>query len=130
MQIRKLVEKQEHTLLAGSLDTEITSLVYDSRKVKPGSVFVCISGTVRDGHDFIPEVMGKGAVAFVVEKEVELVEGYTYIKVPDCRKALAQLSAAYFDYPAEQLKSNKQQGQYLDNLLKSSLAHIVMVRAQ
>ena len=65
MQIRKLVEKINYKLLAGSLDTEITSLVYDSRKIKPGSIFVCIAGTVRDGHDFIPEMMGKGAVAFV-----------------------------------------------------------------
>lgn len=105
MQIRKLVEKQEYTLLAGSLDTEITSLVYDSRKVKPGSLFVCVPGTLRDGHDFIPEVMGKGAVGFVVEKDVELVEGFTYIKVDDCRKALSALAAAYFDYPAEKLKT-------------------------
>ncbi len=105
MQIRKLVEKMEYTLLAGNLDAEITSLVYDSRKVKPGSIFVCIPGSVRDGHDFIPAVMGDGAVAFVVEKDVELIDGFTYIKVPDCRKALAELSAAYFGYPAEQLKT-------------------------
>lgn len=105
MQIKKLVEKLEYTILAGNLDVEISSLVYDSRKVKPGSIFVCIPGTVRDGHDFIPEVMGKGAVAFVVEKDVELVDGFTYIKVPDCRIALAELAAAYFDYPAEKLKT-------------------------
>ncbi len=105
MQIRNLVEKMEYTLLAGNLNTEITSLVYDSRKVKPGSIFVCISGSIRDGHDFIPAVMGDGAVAFVVEKDVELIDGFTYIKVPDCRKALAELSAAYFGYPAEQLKT-------------------------
>jgi UDP-N-acetylmuramoyl-L-alanyl-D-glutamate--2,6-diaminopimelate ligase len=96
MQIRQLVEKAEYTLLAGSLDTEITTLVYDSRKVEQGSIFVCISGTVRDAHDFIPEVLAKGAVALVVEKDVELVDGITYIKVDNSRKALAQLSAAYF----------------------------------
>ena len=69
MQIRKLLEKIEYKLLAGNLDTEITSLVYDSRKVKEGALFVCIAGTVRDAHDFIPEIMGKGAVAFVVERD-------------------------------------------------------------
>ncbi|MBQ2901626.1 MAG: UDP-N-acetylmuramoyl-L-alanyl-D-glutamate--2,6-diaminopimelate ligase [Agathobacter sp.] len=106
MQIKKLVEKMEYKLLAGSLDTEITSLVYDSRKIKPGAIFVCIAGTVRDGHDFIPEMMGKGAVAFVVEREdVELVEGFTYILVENTRIALAELAAAYFDYPAEKLKT-------------------------
>ena len=106
MQIKKLVEKVEYKLLAGKLDTEITSLVYDSRKIKPGAIFVCIAGTVRDGHDFIPEMMGKGAVAFVVEREdIELVEGYTYILVKNTRIALAELAAAYFDYPAEKLKT-------------------------
>ena len=105
MQIKKLVEKINYKLLAGSLDTEITSLVYDSRKIKPGAIFVCIAGTVRDGHDFIPEMMGKGAVAFVVERDdVELVEGFTYILVENTRIALAELAAAYFDYPAEKLK--------------------------
>ena len=97
MQIRKLVEKIDYKLLAGSLDTEVTSLVYDSRKVKPGAIFVCIAGTVRDAHDFIPEIMGKGAVAFVVERDdIELVDGFTYIQVENTRIALAELAAAYF----------------------------------
>lgn len=105
MQIRQLVEKLDYTLLAGELDTEITTLVYDSRKVEQGSIFVCISGTVRDAHDFIPEVLEKGAVALVVEKDVETVSGITYIKVENSRKALAYLAAAYFGYPAESLKT-------------------------
>ena len=105
MQIRKLLEKIEYSALAGSLDTEITTLVYDSRKVESGSVFVCISGTVRDAHDFIPEVVEKGASVIVVEKEVELLDGITYIKVENSRKALAYLAAAYFDYPATKLKT-------------------------
>lgn len=105
MQIKKLVEKLDYTLLAGNLETEISTLVYDSRKVEAGSIFVCISGTVRDAHDFIPEVLEKGAVAVVVEKDVELVDGITYIKVENSRKALAFLAAAYFDYPAEKIKT-------------------------
>lgn len=105
MQLRKLLEKLEYTLLSGSLDKEISTLVYDSRKVEKDSVFVCISGTVRDAHDFIPEVVEKGASVLIVEKDVEPVEGVTYIKVASSRKALAYLSAAYFDYPATKLKT-------------------------
>lgn len=105
MQLNKLLEKMEYTLLSGSLDTEISTLVYDSKKVEKGSVFVCISGTVRDAHDFIPEVVEKGAAVLVVEKDVEWVDGVTYIKVDNSRKALAYLSAAYFDYPATKLKT-------------------------
>ena len=96
MKIRQLLEELEYTLLAGDIDTEISTLVYDSRKVQEGSVFVCISGTLRDAHDFIPDVIAKGAKAIVVEKDVERKEGITYIKVENSRRALAYLSAAYF----------------------------------
>ncbi len=105
MRISDLLERMEYTLLAGDLDQEITTLVYDSRKVEKGSIFVCISGTVRDAHDFIPGVIGQGAVAVVVEKEVELIPGITYIMVKNTRIALAELAAAYFGHPADHLKT-------------------------
>lgn len=105
MQIAKLLEKLEYELVAGNLDTEITTLVYDSRKVEKGSVFVCISGTVRDAHDFIPDVVEKGAAAVIVEKDVTVPEGVTVVKVADSRLALACMSAAYFDYPSKKLKT-------------------------
>lgn len=105
MKLEKLVEKLEYSVLCGSPDTEITTLVYDSRKVEKGSVFVCISGSVRDAHDYIPEVEKKGAAAIIVEKEVEVSGKATVLKVPDTRYALACMAAAYFDYPAEKLKT-------------------------
>ncbi|MCI5855805.1 MAG: UDP-N-acetylmuramoyl-L-alanyl-D-glutamate--2,6-diaminopimelate ligase [Agathobacter sp.] len=105
MQIKQLLERMEYTLLCGNVETEITTLVYDSRKVEKGSVFVCISGTVRDAHDFIPDVVQKGAAVVVVEKNVEYLPGVTYIKVDNSRKALAYMSAAYFGYPAEHIKT-------------------------
>lgn len=105
MTLGTLLEKMEYTILAGSIDTKISTLVYDSRKVEKNSVFVCISGTVRDAHDFIPDVIEKGAAAVIVEKDVTPVEGVAYIKVENSRLALACMSAAYFGYPAEQLKT-------------------------
>lgn len=105
MKIKKLLEKMEYSLLSGDLDTEISTLVYDSRKVEEGSVFVCISGSVRDAHEFIPDVILKGVAAIIVEKDVAITEGVTYIKVDNTRLALACMSAAYFDYPAEKLKT-------------------------
>ncbi len=105
MKIKELIEKIDYELLAGDLNTEITSLAYDSRKVEKNSVFVCISGTVRDAHDFIPEVAKKGAAAIIVERETAMLPGVTYIKVDDGRRALAYMSAAYFGYPAKKLKT-------------------------
>ena len=105
MKLSKLLEKLEYTVLAGNTDMEISTLVYDSRKVQKDSVFVCISGSVRDAHEFIPDVVKNGAAAVIVEKDVTPVNGVTYIKVEDTRLALAYMSAAYFDYPAKKIKT-------------------------
>lgn len=104
MKLIELLEELDYCVLSGETDKEITSLVYDSRKVQKDSLFVCISGSVRDAHDFIPDVIEKGATAIVVEKDIAPVNGVTFIKVSDSRKALAYLSAAYFDHPAKELK--------------------------
>ncbi len=105
MKLSQLIQDMQYEVLTGSIDTEVTTLVYDSRKVEKGSVFVCISGSVRDAHEFIPDVVSKGAAAVVVEKDVEPLEGVTYIKVSDSRLALACMSAAYFGHPAKKLKT-------------------------
>ena len=103
MFLNDLLEKLDYTILQGDVDTPITNLIYDSRKVKKGSVFVCIDGAVTDGHSYIEDVSKKGATAIIVEKELEFPQGLTVIKVSDTRKALARMSAAYFDYPADKL---------------------------
>lgn len=104
MKLAQLLERLEYEALTGSSDIEITSLINDSRKVEKGSVFVCITGAVSDGHAYVQEVYEKGAAAVIVEKDVEMPEGLTVIRVSDTRYALALMSAAYFDYPAEKLK--------------------------
>ncbi|MGB8455776.1 MAG: UDP-N-acetylmuramoyl-L-alanyl-D-glutamate--2,6-diaminopimelate ligase [Anaerocolumna sp.] len=105
MNLKNMLEKTEYSCLQGMIDREVAELVYDSRKVTAGTVFICISGAVADGHDFIPEVVKKGAAAIVVEKEISLQEDVTVIRVADTRLVLAQMSAAYFDYPALKLKT-------------------------
>ncbi len=104
MKLTQLLERLDYEVIRGSDQTEITTLTRDSREVVPGSVFVCISGAVRDGHDLVREVAEAGAAAVVVEKDVEAPENLTVIRVEDTRYALALMSAAYFDYPAEKLK--------------------------
>lgn len=103
MFLDKMLERLEYTCLQGEIHIGITELVYDSRKVVSDSVFVCITGAVKDGHEFVNEVVLKGATAVIVEKEGDYPEGVTIIKVEDSRLALAYMSAAYFGYPAEKL---------------------------
>ena len=105
MKLSRLVEKLQYQLMAGDVDVEISTLVYDSRKVEKNCVFVCILGAVRDAHDYVSEVVEKGATAVIVQKDVNVPEGITVIKVENTREALAYMSAAYFDYPAEKLKT-------------------------
>jgi UDP-N-acetylmuramoyl-L-alanyl-D-glutamate--2,6-diaminopimelate ligase len=105
MKLENLLEKLEYSCLKGDVNSEISSLIYDSRKVVLGSVFVCISGAVVDGHDFIPEVISKGAKTIIVEKDVMVEDDVTIIRVNDTRLALAYMSAAYFGYPASKLKT-------------------------
>ena len=105
MKIRKLLERMEYTCVQGNIDTEVTSLVYDSRKAEPGSVFVCIKGAASDGHSYAKEVVEKGASVLVIQDDIEVDASVTVIRVADTRVALAMLSAAYFGYPAEQLKT-------------------------
>lgn len=103
MKLEKLLEKLDYTLDAGSLDTDVSSLEYDSRKVGKGSLFVCLTGFRADGHAYIPAALASGAAALVVEREVEAPEGVSVIRVKDSRYALALLSAAWFGYPADKV---------------------------
>lgn len=103
-QLKQLAERLDYTCLQGSMEKEITDIIYDSRKAVKDSLFVCIKGTVVDGHGFAAEVAAKGTTVLVVSEDVEAPVDVTVLKVKDTRYALALLSAAYFDYPAESLK--------------------------
>lgn len=108
MVLAALLEKLEYELVSGSEDMQIENVVYDSRKVTEGSLFICIEGGTADGHTFIPDVVKKGAKALIVTKDVSGLlpadADVTLIRVKDSRYALAFVSAAYFGHPAEKLK--------------------------
>ncbi|WP_334294001.1 UDP-N-acetylmuramoyl-L-alanyl-D-glutamate--2,6-diaminopimelate ligase [Anaerosacchariphilus polymeriproducens] len=105
MQLKRLLENLEYDCIQGNEDITVESVIYDSRKVISQSLFVCIKGTAVDGHKFADEVVEKGAVVLIVEETVDVPEHITVIKVKDTRYALAVISAAYFDHPAQKLKT-------------------------
>lgn len=105
MKLSSLLEKLEYTCVQGSTEQEVTGVVYDSRKVTDGSLFICIRGAVVDGHKFIPDVTAKGAKVLIVEEEVSAPSDVTVIQVTDTRYAMAFISAAWFGHPAEKLKT-------------------------
>ena len=103
MKLEKLLNNIEYTLIKGSLDIAVTGLYYDSRKVTEGSAFICLSGLQVDGHNYISGAIEKGAAVVIVEKDVEIKEEVTVVKLSNTRKKLSQLSINYFDNPASKL---------------------------
>jgi UDP-N-acetylmuramoyl-L-alanyl-D-glutamate--2,6-diaminopimelate ligase len=85
-----------------SLDGDITSIAYDSRKVSEGYLFVAIKGETHDGHDFITHAGEKGAVAVVGERDSKSMKN-VYIRVENSRKALACISRNFYGTPSEHL---------------------------
>lgn len=105
MLLSELIKDFDYTCIQGEIDKTVSELVYDSRKAVENGVFVCISGAVRDGHDFAYEVVDKGITSLIVEKRIEVPDHVTVILVENTRLALAYMSAAYFGYPAKELKT-------------------------
>lgn len=103
--LRTLLEELEYRCCQGDLDVKITHVVNDSREAGPGSLFLCIHGAVSDGHDYVDQVVEKGACALVVEHPVQVPGHVTVIQVRDSRYAMACISARWFGHPARQLKT-------------------------
>lgn len=82
-------------------ELELTGISYDSRQVKPGQLFVAVTGFAADGHGFIPMAVEKGAAAILCEKPPE--KDIPYVQVENSRKALALCSANFFGHPAEKM---------------------------
>jgi UDP-N-acetylmuramoyl-L-alanyl-D-glutamate--2,6-diaminopimelate ligase len=87
----------------GPVDREITAIAYDSRRVKPGTIFVALQGAKVNGTQFLEQAIASGAEAVVSETE-ELRTRATNVTVADARIALADLAAALFQHPARALK--------------------------
>ncbi|AIQ64967.1 UDP-N-acetylmuramoylalanyl-D-glutamate--2,6-diaminopimelate ligase [Paenibacillus stellifer] len=88
--------------LYGDSGTEITDLQVDSRKVKPGDLFICLPGFTVDGHDYAPQAAAAGAAALVVERRLDLE--LPQIVVGDSRFAMALLSNVFFSSPSSRMK--------------------------
>ncbi|AFS78308.1 UDP-N-acetylmuramoyl-L-alanyl-D-glutamate--2,6-diaminopimelate ligase MurE [Gottschalkia acidurici 9a] len=103
MKLNKLIDIENLLDVKGSLDIEITDVVYDSRKAKDGCVFVAIEGFKVDGHNFTEEVIKKGARAIIVQRDIDLEENITVIKVKSTRLALAEISSNFYQNPSSKL---------------------------
>jgi UDP-N-acetylmuramoyl-L-alanyl-D-glutamate--2,6-diaminopimelate ligase len=88
---------------AAATDQSVTGVTYDSRGVKPGTVFVALRGVNADGARFAPQAIANGAIAVVAETSAPAGVTVPWIQVPAARAALAELSAAFYGNPSEEL---------------------------
>jgi UDP-N-acetylmuramoyl-L-alanyl-D-glutamate--2,6-diaminopimelate ligase len=86
----------------GVPDVEVTALAFDHREVRPGTLFFCVRGFSRDGHDFAAEAVAAGASALVVERALGV--GVPEILVPDVRAAMAPAAARLHGDPTRELQ--------------------------
>jgi UDP-N-acetylmuramoyl-L-alanyl-D-glutamate--2,6-diaminopimelate ligase len=91
--------------VSGDTNVMVNLVHFDSRKISMDDVFVAVRGTITDGHKFIQKAVDAGARAIVCEELPDLmVDGVTYLKVPDCNSALAIIAANFYDNPSKNLK--------------------------
>jgi UDP-N-acetylmuramoyl-L-alanyl-D-glutamate--2,6-diaminopimelate ligase len=103
MRLAELVRELSDARVVGDPTVEIAELVYDSRRVEPGSLFFCVVGEKADGHEFAPRAVEEGAAALVVERELTEL-AVPQVVVPDSRAAMAPLAARFWGDPTARLR--------------------------
>jgi UDP-N-acetylmuramoyl-L-alanyl-D-glutamate--2,6-diaminopimelate ligase len=110
MELSKLINSVKAIQVSGEVERkDIESISYDSRKVKKNTLFVAVSGFTVDGHKFILDAINNGATAVILENdyavpgEIFTHTNVTKILVQDSRKALSEVSNAFFKEPSKKL---------------------------
>ncbi|MFD0792624.1 UDP-N-acetylmuramoyl-L-alanyl-D-glutamate--2,6-diaminopimelate ligase [Mucilaginibacter litoreus] len=100
-----ILEGVAFTELQGSADVEISAVVFDSRKVVSGCLFVAVKGTAVDGHDYIDQAIKDGAIAIVCEElPAHTAAAVDFLMVADSAKALGTIAANFYENPSTNLK--------------------------
>lgn len=104
-QLQELMERLEIATVHGKTDVVIADITQDSREVKAGTLFVCLTGAKTDGHQYIEQACRQGAAAILVERLPEVLPaGVTFLHVSDTRTAMQVLAPHFFDYPSRKLR--------------------------
>lgn len=105
MKLPELLHAIEPLRTSGNVDLEVGSIVFDSRKAAPGSLFVAVKGLHNDGHAYIDKVVQNGTQVVVVQDWPEAAQqGITYIQVADSAAALGRLAAQFYGHPSRKLR--------------------------
>ncbi|KAF0181938.1 MAG: UDP-N-acetylmuramoyl-L-alanyl-D-glutamate--2 6-diaminopimelate ligase [Nitrospirae bacterium] len=108
LHVRDLIRPGD--MFAGNLNAQLTGIQHDSRRVEAGNLFVAVRGGKSDGHSFIGQAIGKGAVAIIYEQGRTELDAFlrdypaiAWIGVNDSREALAGCAARFYGYPSSEI---------------------------
>ncbi|MBR2081118.1 MAG: UDP-N-acetylmuramoyl-L-alanyl-D-glutamate--2,6-diaminopimelate ligase [Oscillospiraceae bacterium] len=101
MKLSELLNQVQVLSQTAAPELEVSGVSCDSRRVKPGDIYVAVRGYQTDGHRYIPDAVQRGAIAVVCEEAPETQ--IPYVLVSDSRAALADLGAAWYRYPAREM---------------------------
>lgn len=105
MQLKTLLADLPDVQIDGSLETEISGIAYDSRRVKPGFLFVAMTGAQVDGHAFVESAIDRGAVAVIGQEDARgHRKNVTFVRARDSRAALSRVSEVFYGHPSSHLK--------------------------
>lgn len=97
MKLSQLIEKGP--------EIEITGICTDSRQVEKGNIYFCMEGLQHDGHDYIDEVIEKGAVCIIYSKDIEkMQDGIVYLKVENVGRMLNTIASRFYGNPSKEMK--------------------------
>ena len=103
MKLETILKGIDYKLIKGNLDSVITDICYDSRKVIKDSLFICLVGSTTDGHDYIESAIKNGASTIIIERDIDIKEDVNVIKINNTRRLLSRLSINFFDNPASKM---------------------------
>jgi UDP-N-acetylmuramoyl-L-alanyl-D-glutamate--2,6-diaminopimelate ligase len=105
VKLNDIIKDIEVLQVKGSTDRVLKDITFDSRKVKPGTLFVAVRGTQADGHDFIDSAVESGSEAVVCEHlPGNVTENTTFIHVRDSASVLGILASAFYGHPSLKFK--------------------------
>jgi UDP-N-acetylmuramoyl-L-alanyl-D-glutamate--2,6-diaminopimelate ligase len=104
MKLADIASGVQGARLEGNGDVEVTGISFDSRRVKPGDLFVAVSGLHEDGHAFASDAVARGAVALALERPGPMPQGTPVLLLQSTRIGLAEIAAEFYGRPARKLR--------------------------
>ena len=104
-ELKDILYKVSLTSSYGDMSVDVKGICFDSRKVRPGFLFIAVKGTQSDGHEYITKAIDSGAIAVVCEKLPEAVaDKIAFVSVKNSGQALGIIASNFFGNPSEKMK--------------------------